>query len=174
MKVIKVCGLFVVLAAISSGSFGAGGISVGVKGGQTLISDLEDLGLFGLETDGSLAVGFSLGYALTETLHAEVDFISGGAEFSGPGGSLEADYDTVSVYSVFKSKGSLYFAGKIGITRATIDFSSIDSEESDSGLSAGFGGGYRVSKPFSLEVEFTIVDQDLSWFLVSARYTFSL
>ena len=44
--------------------------------------------------------------------------------------------------------------------------------ETETGLSYGFGGGYRATPELSFELDYTVVEEDTDWLLVSARYRF--
>ncbi len=144
-----------------------GDVSGGLKLGQTLISDLLDIP--GVSQDDGLAFGVNIGYTFAPNLTAEFEYVTGGTEFSGNAGSIDADVDSTSIYAAYRSSGPLYFVGRIGVTSVKVSIDGFGSE-SDSGLSYGLGGGYRLMPNLTLEADYTMVDQDTDWLMLSVRY----
>lgn len=145
------------------------GLSAGFKFGQTVVSSEGDSP--GVTTESDAAFGMNVGYAITPQWSAEFEFIKGGAEIAGPGGSLDVGTQSIAAYATYRSPGQLYLVGKIGLVK--VDFTeSRFGDSSESGLSYGFGGGYRLSESLGIELDYTVVEEDMDWMLLSARYHF--
>lgn len=172
---------FAISLALSGHSLAAdmSNFSIGVKGGSTIFDDDElEVDDSELKTSGNAAFGLNLGYEFAPGWTAELQFVSSSVEFAGvnTGRSIDLDIRTAAGYAAYRSSGPLYFIGRIGLvsmTRSIDDVrDNIALEDSESGLSFGFGGGYRLSPNLGLELDYTIVAADTDWLLVSARYSF--
>ena len=85
-------------------------------------------------------------------------------------GSDSLDVDTMAIYGAYRSPGDFYFLGKIGVLSE--DVSGPGESASDTGLSYGIGGGATINEMFSVEAEYTILEDDISFFGVTGRYHF--
>ena len=150
-----------------------GDVSLGLKFGQTVVSDFEDDPVLSqVDVEGESAFGLNASYQLTPGLHIDLELVRGGSTFSMPGLSLDVDIDTTAVYAAYRSQGDLYLAGRIGYLRQTLDSDEI-GKASESGSSLGFGAGYRVSPRVAVEVDYTLVEEDIDWLMASLRYRFA-
>lgn len=152
----------ILVAALGLFSFGAmagePGVVAGLKLGKTMI-DVDGL------DDGS-AKGVTLGYDFGNSWSLELDVVQG--EFDYDGGS--GDVDWTAIYGVYRSEGKAYFLAKIGALKEEV--SAEGSSESDSGASYGLGGGFRINDNFSIEAEYTIIEADVNFFGLGARFKF--
>jgi len=84
------------------------------------------------------------------------------------------DIDTQAAYGVLKIGDALYAKIKGGLRHEEVSVSrhgaSFDGD--DTGLSIGFGGGWRIAPNLSLEAEFTRIEQDVDYWSLGANYHF--
>lgn len=104
-------------------------------------------------------------------------------EFAGHASDADADdilpgcvfeIDTIALYMAARTSGQVYAKGRIGALSETVtprDTCSFVDEETESGLSAGIGAGVRAGQA-AFELEYTIVEQDVSRISISAIYNF--
>ncbi len=146
-------------------------VSISASAGKTLAS-LGDLSIPNLSVSGKEVIGGAIEYAFNDHLAVELQTASGTVEFSMPGQTLDVDVDSTALYLVQRSVGQTYIKVKIGILKETISGGS--TEESATGLSYGIGGGYSLNEQFSIEGEYIKVEEDISWILISGKYSFGL
>jgi|GEM_PF-789253 len=149
--------------------------SVGASFGLTRTSiDIPLPAGVSFSTDDQQAIGLSLGYAVSDTFSVEVDMVKGSTDInaSGPGGTVGGaiDIDTLALYATTRSEGDVFFKFKFGYIKE--DLSGNGPDVSDSGLSYGIGGGYKINSNASIEAEYVKVEADVAWILLSARYWF--
>ena len=158
------------LACLTSPSTAdVGDVSASVKVGQARVSAFDDLA--GVSADEDTAFGVNVGYEFAPNWSAEAEYVSGEVEVTGPAGSLDVDVVSIAAYAAYRSSGAGYFVGRIGYVSLDLSAPEIPSE-TETGLSYGFGGGYRATPELSFELDYTIVEEDTDWLLVSARYHF--
>jgi hypothetical protein len=104
-------------------------------------------------------------------------------EFAGHASDSDADailpgcvfeIDTSALYLAGRGNGDFYGKGKIGVLSETVrgrDSCAFAEEESESGLSLGFGGGLRFGQA-ALEFEYTIVEADVKRLSLTMLYNF--
>jgi len=120
--------------------------------------------------DNSTPIGFQLGYDLGDTLSFEVEYNKGSGDVDFGFAETEYDMTTMAIYATFRSKGKGYFLAKAGLIKEEIEIGSIS--EDDTGLSYGFGGGFKLNDNIALEAEFTIVEEDANYIGATARFLF--
>lgn len=84
------------------------------------------------------------------------------------------EIDTAALYFAGRSSGQFYAKGRIGALKETItprDACAFTPEVTESGLSAGVGGGIRLGKA-AFELEYTMVEADVNRLSLSALYNF--
>ena len=140
-------------------------VHAGVKLGGA-ISGLDDF-------DNGNAFGFQLGFNFNNNFSAEFEYTK--SNLDGPF-DVELDTSSFGVYGTYRSSGQVYFLGKVGFIDLDITFESeqfsTSVSESETGLSYGIGGGYKITDSLGVEAEYTILDADLSTLGIVARYTF--
>lgn len=148
----------------------AQGIYAGVKAGKALITAFDDFP--SLSNKEGPAFGFNLGYEFTETLSVELEYVKGDSKITGGIRDATLDISTFAAYGTFRSYGDLYFLGRIGIVSYKLgsNISNIIPDSTDTGLTLGGGIGYRVLPNLSIELDYTIVEADTNWLLLSAKY----
>lgn len=81
---------------------------------------------------------------------------------------------TLAGYGVFRTHGQIYFKGKAGILFQNISVSNggIPGSYSgtDSSVSLGVGGGMHLSGGQSLELEYTIINSDMSFLSIGYKF----
>jgi len=144
---------------------------VGLKGGKMMVSPSE----FQDATSTGLVLGFKLSDTASGSLAIEGEFTNSSSEtLTVLGTSGTWDIDTTAVYLAYRTGGDAYFKGKMGYldekVNASIAGASISG--SDSGLSFGIGGGWKIGKSTSLELEYTIIEQDVNFVSVGFNFGF--
>jgi len=142
-------------------------VYLGVKGGQMLTS------LSGLSA--ATNIGGVIGYRLSGTsgLAVEAEYtlslIKGDTDFSS-----EWDVSTAAVYLAYRSAGDLYLKTKLGFLNESITVSSgfFGVTGSDSGASYGVGFGKKLSANNNIEVELTIIEEDINFLSVGYNFNY--
>lgn len=127
--------------------------------------------------DDASAVGFVAGYKFFDNAGGSVAIEgeyndSSSADIKG----FPAKWDirTVAVYLAYRSAGDLYFKGKAGYLDEKVTASGFGTtiSGSDSGLSVGVGGGWKMGKQAALELEFTIIEEDVNYLSLGVIFSF--
>ena len=164
MKRYNVVVLFITMLVWCNQTFAAGDIYFGVKGGlvQPDSSVLDD----------TVNAGIYLGYNISDTgpgtLAAEGEFTTTLVDGDISGGG-DWDIDTLGIYGVFKTKGDVYFKGKAGLVNLDPS-TSFGNLEDDTEFSYGFGIGVTLGNGHPLEIEYTVLEDDLTF--LSVGYLF--
>ncbi len=153
----------------------------GTQSGLSLknISAGPKLGIFLIdaEVDSATALGFQVSYRLNELVSFDVEYMGGNTEGDfGTPINADVDINTIAGYSSYRSSDQIYWMGKIGLVRQKLEANSntfgISVSESDTGLSFGIGGGYRVNEQFRAELEYTVIESDNSFLGATVAYLF--
>ncbi len=144
---------------------------VGLKAGQMMV-DLD-----GLDdaTNGGVLVGYSFGDFAIEAEYTTT-LSEGDVTILGVPG--EWDINTFAVYGVYRSSGNIYFKGKVGFLNEDVSINvnafgtPISAAGSDSSASLGVGVGWRIPDSNSLELEYTIVEEDIDFLSLGYNYHF--
>jgi len=143
---------------------------VGIKGGlmrpdaggyDDAVNAAVLLGLEFLDLDiGSIAIEGEYTDTISE----------GDATFRGIHG--EWDIETYAIYGVFRTRGTLFFKGKIGYLHEDVSSTvgGFAGTGSDSGVSLGIGGGLRIGIYGSFELEYTIIEEDVDFLSLGFNY----
>lgn len=172
-----------VLAALSGTALAenGGAFYLGVKGGIMMIDDSEE---YGISFSDPSAAGFMAGYDFGSGLALEFEInSSGSADVLVDNFRVgEAEIDTQAIYMAFRSQGTGYFKARIGFLNEDVSVSSDttcsyyglcqSAEESDSGLSLGLGGGFNFGKMAQIEAEYTLIEEDVSYFSAGINLRF--
>lgn len=123
---------------------------------------------------GGSAGGLVGGYRIAKGLSIEAAFTASDLKPDVlPGCILE--FDTAAVYGAFRSAGKVYFKGRVGVLNESLTARDtcvgLIDDESDTGLSFGIGGGVRFGKG-ALEIEYTLVEQDVDQISANLIYNF--
>ena len=133
-----------------------------------------------IEGDNPFNAGVRGGYIWNSGwgLEAELtgSLADGTAEYNYWGGSYDVDYSitTLAAYGTYRSQGQLYFKGKLGYLKETVKFSDDGDSysDSDTGLSAGLGFGFNMTPNANIELEYTVVEEDVDLFSGSLVFRF--
>ena len=165
---IRTTGAWLAGLALISGAAQAQGPYVGAKLG---LMDV-DQGRF----DNAQNIGVVLGYDLFSD-----PVMSGGVELEltttlvegdvNVGTTIDWDIDTQALYGVVRFGDQWYAKLKLGLLREKVSFSPGGSD-SETGLSAGFGGGWRLAPNIALEAEYTRIEEDVAFWSIGGRYAF--
>lgn len=169
-----------VIASMSFTSMAADttGFYLGAKAGSLVIDDDASS-----KADNATSAGFLIGYKVPaeggdiavefEMNKAEVDFVKDGDE-------AKVDHDTMALYGAYRSEGSFFYKLKLGILKRDLKlddnsvFRFVDgsTSDSDTGLSAGIGGGVRLANNLTIEAEYTLIAEDTNLFSLGVNYNF--
>lgn len=138
----------------------------GVKAGSFLV-DVDN-------ADDPKSFGFQLGYDFGRGLSVEIEYNSGSSDVEILGNTVDMDVTTKAIYAAFRTPGKGYFLAKIGIISEEVELSGagVTVSEDDSGMSYGLGGGYNFGEKFALEAEYTIIEEDIDYVGINARFKF--
>ncbi len=171
--------LFTLIMVFSFTGTSRAGMYLGGRTGMMML-DLEDV-------DDIIPVGGLFGYSITPLISIEGELnygIAGGDWDPMPGVSADFNIWTVAGYGAFRYPlgDAAYLKGKIGILRETVDAETtidifgytytFDLSATDTGLSFGGGGGYKISDNMMIEAEFTIIEQDVNFLSIGLNVGF--
>ncbi len=74
--------------------------------------------------------------------------------------------ETLAAYGAYRTAGDLYLKAKVGYLREDVSVSGVGNTSvsgTDSGVSYGAGVGYRFNRKTGLELEYTIIEGDISF-----------
>ena len=144
---------------------------VGVKGG-TMMVDLS-------EYDDASSLGVLLGYRITDdssgSVAVEAEFTnSSSSDITVLGKTGNWDINTFAGYLTYRTPGNLYLKGKIGFLNEDINVNIVGANisGSDSGLSIGVGGGWKLGTNAALELEYTVIEQDINFLSLGVNFSF--
>lgn len=139
----------------------------GLKAGSFLV-DLDG-------ADDPMPFGIQLGYDFGRGLSAEFEYNTGSSDVNLGGGDVDMDVTTMAIYAAFRTPGKGYFLAKLGLISEEVELSATgigSISEDDTGMSYGVGGGYNFGDKFALEGEYTIIEEDIDYIGVTARFKF--
>ncbi|VUD56719.1 hypothetical protein TDB9533_02364 [Thalassocella blandensis] len=163
------------LSALASDNPMEGKVTAGVKLGL-FMADSGDAGSdsVSVDVDDGSGFGIQLGYKVNDNIAVEFEYLSTSLDVEFSTDTLSAsdslDVDTMAIYGVYRTSGDFYFLGKAGLLSE--DVSGPGESGSDTGLSFGIGGGATINEMLSVEAEYTILEDDISFFGVTGRYHF--
>ena len=135
-------------------------------------------------TDGT-AFGAFLGHEFDEAsvdgignFGIEAEYVQSTVDLTVTGGgyseTFEVDYRNIAAFATFRTSrdyGPLYFKLKAGFNRQFLDVDDV-VDGSESGFTAGMGGGWRIKNRAVLEAEMVVPDSDAFLFTFRAALTF--
>ncbi len=142
----------------------AAGMYAGAKAGF-MLADTEN-------QDTALNLGGVFGMTLadlgpkTGTLSAEGELSFTLIDGDRPGGG-DWDVNTLGAYAVYRSAGDMHLKAKAGLLWVDTNYGNSVTE-----LSVGVGGGWRISKDMTLEVEYTTIDDNIDMFSIGVNFHF--
>lgn len=125
-----------------------------VKFGQVRTSDY-------LMDGTAINVGVIAGFPIKTGTSLEMDLMT---TISEGGTSFGWKVSTLAGYYVKRfNQKKHYYKLKAGLIYESIVSDTISSEEHDAGLSLGIGTGWKLSNKNKLEIEYTIIEQDIHY-----------
>jgi hypothetical protein len=144
---------------------------LGLKAGRMMVdvSEFEDANSVGL------VAGYKFFDGASGSLAVEGEYTnSSSADITVLGVTGKWDIDTLAVYLAYRSGGDLYLKGKIGYLDEEISASiaGFGISGSDSGLSVGIGGGWKIGANSALELEYTMIEEDVNFLSLGVNFSF--
>ena len=171
-KQLCVATALVILFLVASPLAAANQFYVGFKGGLMK----PDAGGYDDAVNGAVLLGFEFLDLDVGSIAIEGEYTDtvseGDATFGGIHGEWEIE--TYAIYGVFRTRGTLFFKGKIGYLHEDVSSTvgGFGATGSDSGLSLGIGAGLRIGNHGSIELEYTIIEEDVDYLSVGLNYYF--
>ncbi|SEA45905.1 outer membrane beta-barrel protein [Microbulbifer marinus] len=113
--------------------------------------------------DSPLNVGLRGGYTLPSGWGFEAEYtnslISGEADVFD--GDVDVDVQTLAGYGTYRSYGDLYFKGRLGVLYEDVSVGRFS--EDDTGISLGAGVGFNYSPNTNVELEYTVIEEDIGF-----------
>lgn len=117
--------------------------------------------------DNAIGVGGMLGYKLNNTLGIEGGYTTTGEDSDVMVGTSQAqwDIDVVAVHLAYRTEGNFYAKGKVGALYQEVSVNLANAGEPKSGgeFTYGVGAGWRPFKDIALELEYTVIESDVSF-----------
>jgi hypothetical protein len=172
MRINKTAGLFPLLCLLGSTAM-AEGVYVGAKIGamDADVSGFDDA------TNLGIVVGYTfepVSDGISWALEGEFTTSVSDGDVNAFGSSGSWDVDTQALYGVLRIGGDLYGKLRLGYLREDVSASvaGVSADGSDDGVSGGLGVGWRASEQLSLELEYTLIEEDLDFYSVGANFAF--
>lgn len=146
-----------------------GSFSAGIKSGKALVTLFDDFSE--VTSDEGVPVGFNVGYSFAPDWTVEFEYVSGSVEVSGPVRSLDTNITSTAVYAAYRSPDPAYFVGRVGFARVRFESDRVPGV-TESGASFSLGAGYRLLPNLAFEADYTTVEEDVDWLMLSLRYDF--
>lgn len=129
--------------------------------------------------DNAMNIGVTVGYDLyTDPMggivSAEGELTTTISDGDVTGGG-DWDADTLAVFGTYRSAGDLYFKGKLGYLDQDIKQAGSTAaipNADGSGFAYGLGGGWRMDRASSLELEYTVASDELTFISVGYKRHF--
>lgn len=133
----------------------------GIKAGQ-MDPDADG---FDEATNVGLIAGYDLSRDANGTLALEVEYTrslsEGDVRFGG-----EWEIETLAGYGAYRTAGDVYVKAKAGVLSEDVKVSRTGgaiASGKDSGFSFGAGVGVRLNRKVGLEIEYTIIEEDIGF-----------
>lgn len=153
-------------------SMGEGQPYVGVKVGQFMLDDNDDI------LDDLTAYGVVAGYNFTPAVGMEVEYVGSSEKTVNLAGTdLDYDLKTYGIYGTYKyafPNSGVYAKGKLGFAKAEIEAEAggVSASDDDSGIAGGIGLGYNFNPSVAVEGEWSYVAEDVTLLTLGATYKF--
>lgn len=113
--------------------------------------------------DSPINVGLRAGYTMPSGWGFEAEYtnslISGEADvFTN---DVDVDIQTLAGYGTYRSYGDIYFKGRFGLLYEDVSVGSASSD--DTGISLGGGVGFNMSPNTNVELEYTMIEEDVAF-----------
>lgn len=182
MKKLIPCLSFAAMAvAVSAPTYAETGFYAGIKTGTITVdeNEIDDLKDTSVEIDDGTLGGLLFGYQFNNEVAIEVDIAGSELDLDNFPGYESIDMGLFGMYVAYRSTGQWYFKGRAGLLSRSIELNAVnpsnpltpEDDDSESSLSIGFGGGVRVEQ-FSIEAEFTTVEDGVNTFSLNGLYRF--
>jgi hypothetical protein len=134
-----------------------------------------------INTDDSEATGLVLGYEFARPVgdsgssSVELEILSIDDADVDNGSLGEWNGDIVNLFFTYRSPGTVYWKGKIGLSYTSLDYTlPLISEQNDTSLALGLGLGYRIEDYGVVELEYSkdSGDNDIGLFGLNAMINF--
>jgi hypothetical protein len=153
---LKSLSALIILSAVSLSASADG--YVGIKAGIMSI----DLGGIDDPINGGIMFGSNKGAGWG--LEGEITTSMVKGEVFG----VDVTITTMAGYAAYRSEGDSYLKARLGVLKEDVEIGSVSGD--DSGASYGLGVGWRQSDGSMVELEFTIVEQDVNFLSLGASF----
>lgn len=142
----------------------AGADESALYGGLRFGTIAADLPNFGDTTGLGVTLGYDIHADANGTLALETDYSTTVADGdAGAGGGWDAD--SIAAYGAYRTAGDVYVKAKAGFLEQDINRSGGGQPSfDDTGFAYGAGVGWRYNSKAALEVEYTSMSDELSFF----------
>ncbi|MFT6030387.1 MAG: hypothetical protein ACI8O8_002132 [Oleiphilaceae bacterium] len=113
-------------------------------------------------------IGLQLEYHFHQNFALEIDYLNANFEYGDPAQNINSH--SLAAYGVFRTKHTTYFLLKVGIHNELNSPSEIN--QSATSLSVGVGSGIILTRHYSIESEYTLLDDHQRYIGLSLRYGF--
>jgi len=172
MQINKTAGLLPVLCLIGSTAV-AEGFYVGAKAGW-MDADVNGL-------DEAVNVGAVVGYTFANISEGVSWGIEGEATTTTSDGDVDIagfngdwDIDTQAIYGVLRLGNAFYGKLRLGYLweDVSVSVAGASADGNDDGVSGGVGAGMHINEQFSVEAEYTYVEEDINFYSVGVNFSF--
>lgn len=172
MRINKAAGLLPVICLLGNTAM-AEGLYLGAKIG---VVDADVSG-FDDATNAGVTVGYQFAPVsenISWALEGEFTTTVSDGDISVFGSNGSWDVDTQALYGVLRIGGDLYGKLRLGYLREDVSASvaGVSADGSDDGVSGGLGAGWRANEQLSVELEYTLVEEDLDFYSVGLNFAF--
>ncbi len=117
--------------------------------------------------EDATGVGGILGYKLNKTLGIEGGYTTTGKDGNVRIGTTQPKWniDVVAVHLAYRNEGNFFVKGKVGALYQEVSVNLANAGEPASGGEFSYGGGvgWRPFKDIALELEYTVIEKDISY-----------
>lgn len=149
----------------------AGGLYLGIKFGPMIVDDNS----FDEAVNGGLVLGYDLAETDLFAVALEAEFTDTLADgHIGESGVAKWEIETQAIYGVVRVGGGAYLKLKVGYLNedVTAKASGLSFDASDSGGSGGIGVGLRAGESVYLELEYTVIEEDVEFITGGINFRF--
>lgn len=120
------------------------------------------------KVDSTNALGIQFEYHFNPNLSIQADYSRGDSDEDNSSDNL--NFETLAAYATLRSRNTTYALVKMGLQNNL--GSSATLKQSRVNLSAGIGAGVIINRHFSIESEYTLINENLTYLGMTLRFGF--